>query len=137
MLLFLGGLLAGFTSYAQNTFPASGSAGIGTITPDASALLEIKSTTKGMLVPRMTLVQRNAIISPATGLIIYQTDNTAGFYYYSGSAWTKIATGAAGASKTLNNLTAPTAINQSLLPSRFQWLGNRRVSTSVTAISRA
>lgn len=37
--------------------------------------------------PRLTQAQRNSILSPATGLIIYQTDNTTGFYYYTGSAW--------------------------------------------------
>src|SRR5436305_5456083 len=74
---------------AQNTFPSTGAAGIGTTTPNASSLLEIKSTTKGILIPRMTQAQRNAVlVSTATkGLLIYQTDNTPGFYYYSGSAW--------------------------------------------------
>ena len=68
-----------------NTFPASGSVGIGTITPNSSSKLEIKSTTKGLLIPRMTQTQRNAIASPANGLLIYQTDNNPGFYYYNGS----------------------------------------------------
>ncbi|MBK8343394.1 MAG: hypothetical protein IPL12_08850 [Bacteroidetes bacterium] len=40
---------------------------------DASAMLDITSTTKGILVPRMTTVQRNAIASPATGLLVYDT----------------------------------------------------------------
>jgi len=70
-----------------NTFPASGSVGIGTITPNSSSKLEIKSTTKGLLIPRMTQTQRNAIASPANGLLIYQTDNNPGFYYYNGSVW--------------------------------------------------
>ncbi len=93
---------------AQNTFPSTGAAGVGTITPDASSLLEIKSTTKGLLMPRMTLVQRNAIISPATGLMIYQTNSTPGFYYYSGSAWTAVKpkawnlTGNAGTDAAIN-----------------------------------
>jgi hypothetical protein len=42
-------------------------------TPNASAILDVKSTTKGMLIPRMTTVQRNAIVSPVEGLIIYNT----------------------------------------------------------------
>ena len=71
---------------AQNTFPASGSTGIGTATPNASALLEVKSTTKGILTPRMTQAQRDAIASPATGLLIYQTDNTPNFYFF--NVWT-------------------------------------------------
>ncbi|MEP6845437.1 MAG: hypothetical protein ABI861_05515, partial [Panacibacter sp.] len=76
---------------AQNTFPTTGAAGIGTTAPNVSSLLEIKSTTKGLLIPRMTAKQRNAIATPATGLLIYQTDLTPGFYYYSGTAWTAVA----------------------------------------------
>ena len=52
---------------------------------DSSAMLDVSSTSKGMLVPRMTLAQRNLIIKPATGLMIYQTNNTPGFYYNSGT----------------------------------------------------
>ncbi len=73
-----------------NTFPSTGGAGIGTTTPNASSLLEIKSTSKGLLISRMTQAQRNAIVSPATGLLIYQTNGTQGFYYYNGTAWTAV-----------------------------------------------
>ncbi len=97
-----------------NTFPSTGAAGIGTKTPDASSLLEIKSTTKGLLISRVTLTQRNAIVTPATGLLIYQTNNTPGFYYYSGTAWAAVSP--KGVNKSLSNLTAPTAINVSMLP---------------------
>ena len=45
--------------------------GIGTATPDASAVLDASSITKGFLPPRMTTAQRDAIVSPATGLTIY------------------------------------------------------------------
>lgn len=62
--------------------------GIGTLTPDASAQLEIQSPNKGVLIPRMTMINRPA--SPATGLLIYQTDNTPGFYYFDGTAWERI-----------------------------------------------
>jgi len=68
------------------------SIGIGTTTPSASAQLDIASTSKGMLVPRMTFVQRNAIASPATGLLIYQTDFVSGFYFYNGTVWTPVST---------------------------------------------
>jgi hypothetical protein len=97
-----------------NTFPSTGAAGIGTTTPDASSLLEIKSTSKGILIPRMTQTQRNAIATPATGLMIYQTNNTPGFYYYDGSKW--MAVSPKGVNKSLSNLTSPTALNVDMLP---------------------
>lgn len=63
---------------------------------NASALLDVKSTVKGLLMPRMTTAQRNAITSPANGLVVYDTDLTQ-FYYYNGSAWTAIPFGASPA----------------------------------------
>jgi hypothetical protein len=60
--------------------------GVGTITPNASAMLDISSTTKGLLAPRMTTVQKNAIATPASGLLVYDTD-LAKFNYYNGSTW--------------------------------------------------
>jgi hypothetical protein len=61
--------------------------GIGTSKPAASAQLDVSSTSKGFLPPRMTQVQRDSIASPAEGLLIYQTDSTAGVYYYNGIYW--------------------------------------------------
>lgn len=54
-------------------------------TPDNSAMPDVKSTTKGLLAPEMTLNQRNAIVTPATGLIIFQTNGTPDYYYNSGT----------------------------------------------------
>lgn len=79
--------LIALTDNAQNVFPANGSVGIGTAVPNASAILDVRSTARGMLVPRMTQIQRNAIAAPATGLLIYQTNNAPGFYYFNSSAW--------------------------------------------------
>jgi hypothetical protein len=69
------------------TATTSAQVGIGTTTPDASSALDITSTTKGLLIPRMTNAERGFIDTPATGLMIYQTDGTPGFYYYNGSSW--------------------------------------------------
>ena len=63
------------------------------ITGQASSVLDVKSTSKGFLPPRMTQAQRAAIASPAPGLFVYQTDGTAGYYYYNGAAWTTFASG--------------------------------------------
>jgi len=61
---------------------------------DASAMLDVSSTDKGILIPRMTLAKRDLIDSPVPGLLIYQTDNTPGFYFYDGSAWVVVGDGA-------------------------------------------
>jgi hypothetical protein len=68
----------------------SGNVLINTTTDVASAILNVTSTTKGFLPPRMTQTQRNAIASPAIGLEIYQTDATEGKYIYKSSGWTYI-----------------------------------------------
>jgi BclB C-terminal domain-containing protein len=56
--------------------------------PDASAMLDIKATGKGVLIPRMLKSERPS--SPAEGLMIYQTDDKPGFYFYKGTAWTPV-----------------------------------------------
>lgn len=65
--------------------------GIGTTTVNASAILELSSTARGFLPPRLTQAERNAIATPATGLLVFQTDNTPGLYYYTGAAWVPVA----------------------------------------------
>jgi len=63
--------------------------GIGTLTPDASAMLEVESTTQGLLTPRMSSTERIAISNPANGLLVYDTSENA-FYFYKSSTWTKL-----------------------------------------------
>ncbi|MBK9336332.1 MAG: hypothetical protein IPM98_06990 [Lewinellaceae bacterium] len=59
---------------------------------DPSAMLDVKSTDKGVLVPRMTSAQRALIAAPATGLLVFDTD-TGGFWFYNGTAWTNLSGG--------------------------------------------
>jgi len=63
--------------------------GIGVATPDASSILDLTSTSRGFLAPRMTTTQRDAITSPATGLLVYNT-TTAQYNFYNGSSWAQI-----------------------------------------------
>jgi hypothetical protein len=69
-------------------------------TPNASAMLDVKSTNSGILIPRMIATQKGDINSPATGLLVYQTDGTPGFYYYNGSVWTLLGTGSGNGTVT-------------------------------------
>ncbi|MCZ2355831.1 MAG: hypothetical protein LC115_03910 [Bacteroidia bacterium] len=70
----------------------SAQVGIGTLTPDASAMLDIQSGDKGILVPRMTTSARSGIASPATGLLIFNTDINQ-FEYFDGTVWINISSG--------------------------------------------
>ncbi|MDP2724187.1 MAG: FISUMP domain-containing protein [Bacteroidales bacterium] len=60
--------------------------------PDESAMLDVKSTTGGLLLPRLTNVERDAIISPAAGLVIFNTDEEA-LQVYNGSSWKYLSLG--------------------------------------------
>jgi hypothetical protein len=93
-LVFVFLLLATISSQAQ--------IGIGTTTPNASAQLDITSTIRGLLMPRMTAIQRAAIGSAAEGLLVYQTDAPAGMYIYMGGAWTIVGAGLSSGSQTGN-----------------------------------
>jgi hypothetical protein len=77
-------LIIGFNSYSQVAINTDGSI------PDNSAMLDVKSTTKGALLPRMSSSERIAIASPATGLTVYDL-TTQSYWYYNGTAWTTIA----------------------------------------------
>lgn len=82
ILAFLLGISVAMPAIAQKD-----NVGIGTTKPDQSAVLDVSSSTKGFLMPRMSLQQRSAIQNPAQGLVIYQTDFLSGFYFYDGAEW--------------------------------------------------
>ncbi len=77
--------------------------GIGTTTPNASAQLDISSTSKGMLMPRLTTAQRLGVVYPATGLLVFDTDKRT-IYMYDGAQWLAMLFAA-------NTLTGQTAAN--------------------------
>lgn len=83
-----GGLSVGSGSTPPpNGIYVGGQVGIGTNRPHLSAVLDITSTTKGVLLPRMTGTQRLSISSPAQGLLVFQTDGVSGLYYFNDGAW--------------------------------------------------
>jgi hypothetical protein len=92
-------IIASLCANAQNN-----NVGVGTLTPDPSAILDLVHNNKGFLVPRMTAVQRMAIVSPANALLVYDTDSSCFFYYKQPAlAWVSLcqagpigATGATG-----------------------------------------
>jgi len=119
--------------------------GIGTTAPDPSAMLDIVAKDKGLLIPRLTTVQRTtAIISPATGLLVYDTD-TNSFWYYNGAAWVNLAgvgavnawllTGNSGTDPAVNFI--GTNDNQPMVfkinSQRHGWLGNSNVFWGINA----
>lgn len=75
-----------------------------------SAMLDVESTTKGMLIPRMTTAQRTAISSPASGLLVYD-NTTSSFWFYNGSAWSELTTGTNAGWKLTGNSGTDTSLN--------------------------
>lgn len=80
-----------FFLFAVSTqlFAQNQNVGIGTETPDDSAILDMVSTDQGVLVPRLSTAQRLAISNPGLGLLLYDTDEEA-FFFHSGTAWVEI-----------------------------------------------
>lgn len=101
--LFVLAILSGSATFSQ--------VGIGTTTPAASAMLDVTSTTKGFLPPRMTSTQMNAIAAPAAGLMVYCSNCTpAGLYTSDGSAWSAVGD-TSGGSNSSGGVSATIAIN--------------------------
>ncbi|MGE3757195.1 MAG: beta strand repeat-containing protein, partial [Pseudobdellovibrionaceae bacterium] len=94
----------------QMALDYAGNLGIGTTAPSASSILDLTSTAKGFLVPRMTASQRNAISAPATGLQVYNTDDNK-LNFYNGSGWVELTTGSlSGYVLTSRTITAGTGL---------------------------
>jgi hypothetical protein len=87
----------------------------------SSAILDVSSTNAGMLIPRMTKTQRNAIGSPAEGLLIYQTDDTVGFWYRSTGVWKLMGSGAG------SSIANGTAAGNTLYWDGSQWIESSNI----------
>lgn len=81
ILVFFFVVFIAFYGNAQIAINANGD------NPDPSAALDVSSTSRGLLTPRMLETDRISIASPAKGLLVYQTDGTDGFYYFDGNSW--------------------------------------------------
>jgi len=92
--------LSGQVALARLDTGGSLSIGNGSTAANASSILDLTSTTKGFLPPRMTSAQRSAISSPENGLVLYQNDGTTGLYQYNSGVWQRLTTG----NKALNFL---------------------------------
>src|SRR5687767_11255010 len=97
--------------FAISSFRLSAQVAVNTTNtaPHSSAIFDVSSTSKGLLIPRMTTLQRTAIASPAQGLLVYDT-NTSSFWFYKVSAWTNLSPSGGGWLLTGNSLTNP-AVN--------------------------
>jgi len=83
--------------------------GIGTVTPDASALLDVSSTDKGVLVPRLNTLQRMGVSNPSDGLLVFDTDFGCFFFYQNtSSSWLSLCNQAGSIGPT--GATGPTGL---------------------------
>ena len=127
-------LLAAALVTAANFSAQAQSVGVGTTAPDASAALDVVSSAKGVLLPRLTSAQRTGMTAPATGLIVFQTDGTPGFYYNSGTTtapvWQQIATAAGTSTGFIQNQNAADQAANFRISGNGSLLGNLGVGTS-------
>ena len=131
-------VLGFFLTAAIPSFSQSLSINTDGSTAHASAMLDVKSTAKGMLIPRMTTIQKNAIGTPATGLQVYDTDLNL-LYYYNGSAWASVATGSnywtATGGNIYNNTGTNVGVGTTTPGDKLEVNGNIRLTNTGTLLA--
>lgn len=105
-------LLTGLAMFLMSMQASAQNVGINNTTPHTKSLLDLTSSDKGLLTPRMTEAQRTGMFpapdATAKGMLVYQTDNVQGFYVYNGATWQMVTTGNSGWGLTGNTGTNPT-----------------------------
>jgi len=107
-------------------------------TASSTAILDVKSTSKGVLIPRMTTTQRTAIVTPATGLQVYDSDLNL-LFYYNGSTWSSVATGSnywtSSGGNIYNNTGTNVGIGSTTPGDKLEVNGNIRFSGAGTLLA--
>jgi hypothetical protein len=111
------------------------------VTGHASSVLDVKSSTKGFLAPRMIQSERLAISSPSAGLLVYQTDGAYGFYFWNGTSWNILTTGIGTQWSTNGNYiyynTGNVGIGTSGPVESLEVNGNLKIGSTTTGTIRA
>ncbi len=131
-------VLGFFLTAAIPSFSQSLSINTDGSTAHASAMLEVKSTAKGILIPRMTTLQRTGIGTPATGLQVYDTDLNL-LYFYNGSTWASVATGSnywtASGGNIYNNTGTNVGVGTTTPGDKLEVNGNIRLTNTGTLLA--
>jgi hypothetical protein len=143
-----------WTLSGSSTYVANGNVGIGTSSPSASAILDLTSTSKGLLPPRVALTSKTGtsspIASPTTGLIVYNTASvgtggdavTPGYYYFNGTIWTRMdpegwSTGVPVTFGAPSGSTAPTKGTTSIDYVRYKNIGGKEYEVEYNYVQSA
>ncbi len=124
----IGGHNAALSGWKPLALSPLGGLAVGGTIVDTSAVMDIRSegNNRGVLLPRLTKLQREAIYSPAQGLITYQTDLDSGFYFYKGNGWKNFSLDITGDTGSVGRVTYWTGRNKIGSYDKFHWNANSK-----------